>query len=133
MSVLLDMKKSRTHFLKLQLILSMMDLKDRREELELDIVHSSSNSIPKIVRFKTRMHVFFSRKIARLSTLERMLSWRPHSHIRSLLQVKNGKVIKSLSAWDALPVRKLETLKSWVRKLLNRISTLTSQANVYRL
>jgi len=133
MSVLLDLKKSRTHFLKLQLILSMMDLKDRREKLEQDLLHSSSNSISKIVRFKTRMHVFFSRKIARQSTLELMLSWRAHSHIRSLLPVKDGKVIKSLSAWDALQVRKLETLKSWVRKLLHRISTLINLANVCRL
>jgi hypothetical protein len=76
----------------------MMDLKDRREKLEQDLLHSSSNSISKIVRFKTRMHVFFSRKIARQSTLELMLSWRAHSHIRSLLPVKDGKVIKSLSA-----------------------------------
>ena len=84
-SVLLDLMSSRTLFLQLSLPSITMILLDPTERLEPDILPSSRLRVPswpKIVRFKMKMHVFFSRKIARPSILEIMSSCKNSSLIK---------------------------------------------------
>ena len=62
-----------------------------------------------------------------------MLSCNKNFHIQSLQQVKSGKDIKKTSAYNALQVRKSETLKYWDHKPFKVSLKLSKQVNVWRL
>ena len=62
-----------------------------------------------------------------------MLSCNKNFHIQSLQQVKSGKDIKKISAYNALQVRKSETLKYWDHKPFKVSLKLSKQVNVWRL